>query len=393
MEYKEVIEELASRGSDRKKPALESTREALEALSRPDRDYPVVLVGGTNGKGSTVEMVSEGLQANHRKVGVYKSPHLVSARERVKVNGELISKEEFLELYRKIESLELEKELTFFEFMTVLAFLYFSKKQVDCAVMEVGMGGRLDATNAAEPEVAAITNISEDHTEYLGDTPEEIASEKAGIIPEDGKVVAGDRLETILEVAEERGAEVLEPQSVEEIGNSYLFDGKKFSIPVEGSFQKENLEVALRVIEELDRVPEYLETAFSDLECPGRMEVIDRMPTYIQDGAHNPAALRKILPDLPDDFICVFNALENKDLGEMVSVLEEKASKFYLTKSDFFLAEHPEKIASQVSIPYEVESDPEKAVELALEEAGRDGSVVVTGSLYLVGNVKEKRGE
>lgn len=393
MDYKEAIQELKSRGSDRKEPALDSTVEALEALGRPDEDCQVVLVAGTNGKGSTVEMVSEGLQQLDLDVGTYRSPHLVSARERVEINGEMIPEGEFLDLYQEIDSLDLENELTFFEFMTVLAFLYFSKHNVDYAVMEIGMGGRLDATNAAEPELAVITNIDKDHTEYLGESRNQIAREKAGVIPENGKVVARDLLEPILETASERNSEILEPYEIEKIGDSYLYNSQKFSLPVKGSFQQENLETALRVIEELEQLPQDLESAFSGLECQGRMEIMGRMPTYIHDGAHNPAALRTILPDLPDGFICVFNALDSKDIEEMVSIIEQKASKFYLTKSSFFKAEDPHKIAEHVSIPHKIDTRPERAVEQALEEAGKDGAVVVTGSLYLIGDVKESRDE
>ncbi|MFB6190022.1 MAG: folylpolyglutamate synthase/dihydrofolate synthase family protein [Candidatus Nanohaloarchaea archaeon] len=386
MNYEKAVEELESRGSGRKEPALEATRKALDLLENPEEDYRVVLVGGTNGKGSTVEMASEALRARGLDVGVYKSPHLVSARERIRFNGEDIGKDEFTGLYREIQG---KGDLTFFESLTVMAFLHFSRKDADIAVMEVGMGGRLDATNAVEPEVAAITNIAEDHTQYLGESREEIAREKAGIIPENGKVVAGDMLEPVLETAAERGAEVLEPVELERVGESYVLDGQRFELPVRGGFQQDNLEVALRVVEELEGRPEYLEAAFEQLECPGRMEVVSRRPMYIQDGAHNPEALRRIISDLPEEFTCVFSALETKDIGEMVSILEEKASRFYVTEPGFRLAADPEDIAEELSVPYEIVEDPGEAAEKAREDAGEDGAVVVTGSLYLVGDVKE----
>ncbi|MFB6190928.1 MAG: folylpolyglutamate synthase/dihydrofolate synthase family protein [Candidatus Nanohaloarchaea archaeon] len=388
MNYEKAVEDLRSRGSGKKEPALEGTREALDLLGEPQQDYRVVLVGGSNGKGSTVEMVSEGLQAEGLDVGVYKSPHLTSVRERIRVNSEDIGREEFADRYHETRKIDNGAELTFFETLTVMAFQHFSRERVDIAVMEVGMGGRLDATNAADPEIAAITNIAEEHTEYLGDTREEIAREKAGIIPEDGKLVARDQLEPVLETAAERDTEVLGPLEVERIGDRYILDGHEFSLPVEGSFQQDNLETALRVIDELTGLPEELEGAFSGLRCPGRMETVSRRPTCIHDGAHNPAALRRILPDLPEDFTCVFAALETKDIEEMVSVLEQKASKFYLTQPDFFRAASPEEIAEKVSKPYSIVNEPRKAVDCAKQDAGENGTVVVTGSLYLIGDAR-----
>lgn len=388
--FREGVEELKQRGSDRKEPALESTIEALERLGNPEEDYDVVLVGGTNGKGSTVEMISEALQHQGKRVGESRSPHLVDARERIQFNGQKISEDEFVEIYEEIAGLDLENELTFFEFMTVAAYLYFSRREADYAVMEVGMGGRLDATNAASPELAVITNVGKDHTNYLGETLNEIAEEKAGILPENGKAVLRDSLPPILEAASERSTEILEPLDLEKLGEKYIFRDRQFKLPVKGEFQKQNLETALRALEQLGSIPEDLEEAFSGVECRGRMEVISHDPPYIHDGAHNPPALRKVIEDFPEDFVCVFSALESKPLEEMVEIIEQKASKFYLTKSDFFKAEEPEKLAEKVSIPHEIEEKPAQAVEKALND-GRP--VIVTGSLYLVGNVKEARGE
>ena len=213
MEYTEVYSELKNRGSNRKEPALKSTRKALEDLNRPDKDYEVILVGGTNGKGSTVEMVSEMLQSNGQKVGVYKSPHLVEVTERIKVDSKQITKNQFNDLYKEINNLD--NELSFFEFLTTMAFLHFSNKEVDYAVMEVGMGGRLDATNATNNDTAVITNIDLEHTEYLGRTREDIGREIAGIIPQNGKLVTNCEINSINKIVEKRKAEKLRPEKLE----------------------------------------------------------------------------------------------------------------------------------------------------------------------------------
>ncbi|MFB6100867.1 MAG: folylpolyglutamate synthase/dihydrofolate synthase family protein [Candidatus Nanohalobium sp.] len=386
MDYQEVVEDLYSRGSKGKDPALSSTEEALEKLGNPEKDYSVIIVGGTNGKGSVTEMISEGLQSLGCSVGIYKSPHLVSPRERIKVDGDMISREEFLEIYRELDSLD--TSLSFFEFMTAMAYRFFQGK-VDYAVMEVGMGGRLDATNAADNDYAFITNVGLEHTRYLGDTKEEIAEEISGITPQKGSLVTGVELEPIARKARERNTELLEPAKVSEEEDGYNFRGEVFSLPVSGSYQRSNLEKALKALETIEKIPDNLDEVFKGLDCAGRMETISENPLYIQDGAHNPHAIQKIIQDLPEDFICVFNAMEHKDIEKMVEPLEEKASKFYLPEARVPWSARPQKIAGKVSTPSEIVKDPGRATKEALEEAGDEGAVVVTGSLYLIGNVKE----
>ncbi|MFB6241521.1 MAG: folylpolyglutamate synthase/dihydrofolate synthase family protein [Candidatus Nanosalina sp.] len=387
-DYSAAVDDITSRRSKKEDPTRDSTRKTLELLDHPENDYRVVLVGGTNGKGFTVEMISELLQHHGKKVGTYRSPHLTSCRERIQINGEKISKEEFLELYRRIDGLD--TELTFFEFMTSASYLYFSDENVDYAVMEVGMGGRLDATNVTEPDLSVITNVGDDHEKYLGETVEERAWELGGII-QSNPVVLGEMLDTLIEIAEDRNAEILGKKVVDGNANTVLkFNGKGFQIPVRGSFQSENLGVALSAVEKLEEIPEDLGEALSGLECRGRMEVRDRNPLYIHDGAHNPSAVEKILQDLPEDFICVFNATKSKDYDKMISLLEQKASKFYFTESDVeWATENAEKLAQETEIDYEIERDPEEAVRLARKEASLEVCVLVTGSLYLIGAIRK----
>lgn len=387
MNYSEAVEELTSRHSNRKDPARESTKETLELLDNPEQDYKVILIGGTNGKGSVVEMISELLQSQGKDVGTYKSPHLTTPRERIQVNNEKIPEDDFEYLYSWID--DLETDLSFFEFITSMAYLYFSEQEVDYAVMEVGMGGRLDATNVVNPEISAITNLGKDHSKYLGETREERAYEKTGII--DDKVVLGDMSEELIEAAEEKKAEIKGKRVLDGNANTKLeYRDREFMIPVRGGFQRDNCGIAISVVEEIEEVPEDLTSAFEDLECPGRMEVKGRNPLYIHDGAHNPSAIRKIMEDLPESFTCVFNASKNKDIDEMISILEEKASKFYFTESNVErFTRDAEELAEHASKEYEIQKDPVEAARKARKDTDREGCVLVTGSLYLIGALQK----
>lgn len=386
--YREIVGEIQSKRTGRKNPARETTEKTLKKLDNPESNYKTVLIGGTNGKGSVVEMTSELLQENGKKVGTYKSPHLETVRERIQVNGEKISKEEFIELYKEIESID--EKLSFFEFMTVMAYTYFSKEDVDYAVMEVGMGGRLDATNVVEPEISAITNLGEDHKKYLGETREERAEELAGIV--DSSVVLGEMSEELIEASEEKDAKIEGKKVLDGNANTKLeFEEQEFRIPVRGGFQKKNCGIALSIVEELETIPEDLEESFEDLECPGRMEVIGRKPLYIQDGAHNPSAIEEIMKDLPEGFTCVFNASKNKEVEKMISKLEEKASKFYFTESKVeWATQEAEELAKHTEKEYEIEKDPSEAVRKARKNTERKRCVLATGSLYLIGALKEE---
>lgn len=389
MNYQQTLQKLESKKSKRKNPSLENTQKALNRLDNPQQDYNVILVGGTNGKGSTSEIIAEILSSQGEDVGIFKSPHLKSVRERIKFDGEKISEKELSQMYRKLENLGIS--LSFFKFLTVAAYNYFSEKNVDYAVMEVGMGGKLDATNAADSKLSVITNIEKEHTEHLGNTREKIAGEIAGITPEKGKLVTSSNLKTIKATAENRETEIIKPFNVAKKNRKYVFGDQEFEIPVEGSYQKENLETALTVVDELEKVPENIEDSLSNLKCPGRMEKVSKKPEIILDGAHNPAAIQKLMKDLSKDFICVFGCTNSKDYKKMIEELEEKASKFYFTKPDIGWAEEPEKLSEVSDANTSVYENNVKALERAIE-GNNNEQIVVTGSLYLIGNIKQKTG-
>lgn len=383
MGYEEAVEDVQNRTNDRKEPTLENTGKALESLGRPDRDYEVILVGGTNGKGSTSEMISQMLRSQGMKVGKFTSPHLVTLRERIQIDGENISKREFMEIYSRLK----DTDLTFFEFMAVAACLYFSERDINYAVMEVGMGGRLDATNATEHSAAVITNVGRDHMKYLGDTREEIAEEKAGIITENGLLIDNSDMEIFREKADQLGARTIETLEIDEKDQSYLYDGQSFDIPLEGSFQKQNLETALTAVSELEGEPDDIGKALENARCPGRMEKIRSDPVTILDGAHNPEAVEKLVESIDGDFVCVFAAMEDKEIEEMITVLEKQASRIIATEPEIDRSRKAEDIARKTS----VNSEPIERPLDALREAQEKGDkVLVTGSLYLIGDLKKQ---
>lgn len=385
--FKEIEEKVENWSNEKKEPTLEKTRKALDLLEKPEEGYNVILVGGTNGKGSTVEFISNALQKKGYSVGTYKSPHLVSCRERIKVNNKSISQREFVEQYEKLTNLDIN--FSFFEFMTLMSYNHFGKENVDYAVVEVGMGGRLDATNALEnPELSVITNVGLEHTQYLGDTVEEITWEKIGIVPENGSLVTNIDNKVVKEVVKDRNIDIYRPPEIKKKDNSNLvYNGSSFSLPVKGSFQVSNAATALKALEVLGIEIEKPGHVFEGVSCPGRMEVVEESPLYIQDGAHNPDALEKVIDDLPEKFYCIFNAVKTKDVSEMIEVLESRVKRFYFTQSDVDWSENPEKFTKFTDKDYKVFLNPREAEKEALNDS--DGiPVVAIGSLYLIGALK-----
>ncbi len=386
-QYRKAVEDLESRRSGGKRSAKERTAEALEFLGRPQESLDVVLVGGTNGKGSTVEMISALLQQKGCSTGTFRSPHLHSVRERIKKDGARIDRKDFLKLYRRIEALD--PELSFFESLTAMAYSFFGEKEVDYAIMEVGMGGRLDATNAAEPELSVITNIGQDHREALGESREERAEEITEII-DDNQAVLGQQSEVLIAEAEKKAEELTIAGEIKEREGKAIFRDQKFNTPFRGEFQTENLSTALTATAALEELPR-IEDALNDLDLKGRMEKINESPEIILDGAHNPSATEKIISELPEGFRCVFNASKKKRYSQMIRTLETKASRFYFTNSDVeWASEEPENLQEEASKASETFREPEKALEAAKSDAEQDETILVTGSIYLIGCLRPR---
>ncbi len=404
---------------------LDNVRTVLSSFNNPHQRYASVLVAGTNGKGSVCAMLSRILSLHGFRVGLFTSPHLVKVEERVRVGEVPIARKDFCRtltvLRKKIEELIAARRLltppTYFELLTCLAFLHFEEQNVDIAVLEVGMGGRLDATNVVVPRVSVITTISGEHQQYLGEGLDQIAFEKAGIIKTGVPVVCGvERREAYLTI-KKRAEELQAPFSgvfdregcfvverkTERLSFVYQSGREKyvFSPSLRGEHQGRNAAVAIVASEQLSRtwrrlekkkIVEGVETA----GWPGRLEVISCRPLVVLDGAHNvegAQALRKYARDfLPSPLILVFAIMRDKEVEKVARLLFPLAERVILTRFPYFRSSSPEEIMERAPAfrdRFVLESDPHRAFSLAQRLAGPDGCVLVAGSLFLVGEIKK----
>jgi dihydrofolate synthase/folylpolyglutamate synthase len=408
----------------------------MERLSNPHRHYPVIHVAGTKGKGSTAAMAASALQSGGSKVGFYTSPHLQDYTERIQIDQCQISRSDFVNLIEDLKPhVAAIESLTTFEITTAMAFLWFSQQKVDVAVIEVGLGGRLDATNVVEPLVSVITSLSMDHMNVLGDTLTQIAFEKAGIIKPGHPVVIAPQKEEaqhVLErVAKERGSRLvqvghdflfapishnLDRQSLDvwPVDEQYLVDeyietgGRnhwqptRLTIPLLGYHQVENAATAYAALhvarqEGLPIAEAAIEQGFSKVYWPGRFEFLSRSPLLIVDSAHNrDSALRlrqaidDYIPGIP--VILLFGASEDKDIEGMFAELLPRVRRVIATRSVHPRAADPNKLvelAHHYGIQAQTVNLVESALDLALEMAGSEAAVVAAGSLFIAAAVRE----
>jgi dihydrofolate synthase / folylpolyglutamate synthase len=415
---------------------LAHMRVLLGAMDHPERKFPSVLIAGTNGKGSTAATLASILRASGLKTALYTSPHLIRINERIRVNGEEIGDDDFARLHDEVdrvaETLVEERELpwhpSFFEMMTAIAFVHFARLHVDIAVLEVGMGGRLDATNVVEPLVSVIADISLDHQKFLGNTVGEIAREKVGIIRPGGVVVtlpqtpeANDVIgNTILELGA-RGVSAVQyvppvspgspeyrvPSTEKNSGWArYPLQvlGRQILVetPLTGRHQLRNVALAVAAAEELGKLgvagitAESIERGIRETRWPGRLQGLPARagwPEMVLDVAHNPAgawALRSALSERYDSrpLIFVFGAMRDKAISEMTEILFPLAERVIATRPENPRSASPEEIqqaGSRTGAEIEVAAEIGAALERVRESAGNETVVVVTGSIYLVG--------
>jgi dihydrofolate synthase/folylpolyglutamate synthase len=429
----------AAPGQPRRKFRLEEMRTLVEALGHPERRFRSVLIAGTNGKGSTAATLAAILKSAGYKCGLYTSPHLVRVNERIRIDGTAIGDEEFARHYFRVDDCahrlvsegKLPGHPSFFEALTAVAFEAFVEAQVDLAVLEVGMGGRLDATNVVEPLISVITDISLDHTEWLGETIPLIAREKAGILREGGVLVTlpqhPEANQTIGEVAAEldvRGVSAAEfvPSvqrsafGVQEdpLCNQYslLVMGEVIEVdsPLAGEHQRRNIALAIAAAVELCNshgfkiTPPQIAEGIRQTQWPGRLERVQvaEKADVLLDVAHNPAgawALRAALSSLEDadkgsgrgKRVLVFGCMKDKAYQEMAQILFPMFDLVLATPVESPRSATAEEIvqaAAKTGVPAIAARDGQQALDRAWAETPHDGLVVVAGSVYLVGEVR-----
>ena len=425
---------------------LAHVRVLLAALGNPERSFPSVLIAGTNGKGSTAATLASILDAAGLKSGLYTSPHLMQINERIRVKGEPIRDDDFASLHDEVERVaerlvtegELPWHPSFFEMLTAIAFEHFARVRPDVAILEVGMGGRLDATNVVEPRLSVITDIALDHERYLGNTIGEIAREKAGIIRRGGVVVTLPQLaeandvigNTILDLGaravsavpyvppvspgsgqylvpstqQNRSIRVRQQYPLDVLGERILVES-----PLGGRHQLRNAALAIAAAVELREqgwrqiTPQAIERGIRATHWPGRFQVVPSAgtsPEFVLDVAHNPAgawALRSTLSAAYGDrpMTMVFGVMRDKAIAEIAEILFPLAEHVIVTRASnprSASAEEIRRAAARVAGDIREASDVAAALEDASRVAGRGGLVVVTGSIYIVGEAMQELG-
>ena len=419
MNYKKSIDWLYSFEKFGIKLGLERISYICKKLGNPQDKYKIIHVGGTNGKGSVCRFLQSILTLNGYKVGVYLSPHLQRFSERFLIDGDEISEDDIVVLIEKIkpiidEMIKNKNIPTFFEIVTALAFQYFNDKKVDFAIIEVGLGGRFDATNIVKPVVSVITNVTFDHQDRLGKKIEEISFEKAGIIKKDIPLVtaATDKaLEVIKKEVKEKktNISVIEKSSWEKTQggpewSEFLINGllKNYNVKTKmaGQFQGENIAIVLATIEILQMNGVYItdESIIKGIEktsIVGRMEIVGFEPIVFLDGAHNIAAMQYLRNTLVNDFvyeklIIVIGILADKNVLEMLDIITPISDIIVVTKSQNKRACDPLKLKDMIDKKEAViKDDIISAIDYAKKVASKRDLICITGSLFTVGEAKD----
>jgi dihydrofolate synthase/folylpolyglutamate synthase len=388
----------------------------MEELGNPQGKFPIIHVAGTKGKGSVASLCASALKAAGYKTGLYTSPHLWDYTERIQINGQPISHEQLIGLVEEVKpAVAMIPKLTTFEITTAVGFLAFAKNDVNAAVIEVGLGGRLDATNIVLPKVSVITSLSYDHMAVLGNTLAEIAGEKAGIMKKGVPVVSAPQTPEAFEVLERIAKEKHSPFIL--VGKDVTFERIAFSldgqslrlfdhirhstlevrIPLLGSHQIENAAIAYTALKG-SGIPisnEAIQEGFSQVKWPARFEVLRREPPVVIDSAHNRDSARRLRETLDEYFpeipvILIFCALEDKDITGILEELQPRLERVVTTRADHPRAPSAEWMAEQVEkvgIPVDAVTPVAEALERALELAGTKKLVLSAGSVAFAGEV------
>lgn len=401
---------------------LARPRQVLADLGNPHEAYPIIHVTGTKGKGSVGAMCAASLEAAGLRVGLYSSPHLQDFRERFRVNNVLISEQELFDLITAVRPfVDNVPDITWFEVTTAIAFLYFAQQKVDAAVVEVGLGGRLDATNVVTPVVSVITSLSYDHTYLLGDLLAAIAREKGGIIKPGVPVVTAPQAPEALAVLTEIAAEKEAPLTV--VGQDWYYtpgwstwnrqeftawragqEPQPFCTVLPGEHQALNAALALAVLDVVRQAglpvtTDHARTGFMRVDWPGRLEVVEHEPLMVLDAAHNAASARRLVAALTDLFpqrplALIFGASADKDIDGMFEALLPVVDHLIVAQAVHPRALAPDDLvvkAYQMNFAGSVDKIPSvvDALDQASRLVGPEGLICVTGSLFIVGEMRE----
>ena len=393
---------------------LTTISELLLNLGNPQNSYKTILIAGTNGKGSTAAMTASILQAAGYKTGLYTSPHLIDVRERIIINKKKISGNDFSQAVAAVKK-KINRPVTYFEVLTAAALLYFQRRKIDIAVLEVGLGGRLDATNVCNPLVSVITNIGFDHMAYLGNSLTAIAREKAGIIKKHGVCVTAAKQKKVLEVLENtcrrskadlyrlgKDIKIKKQENGLVTYQGVCSNLNNLTVPLTGRHQLDNTALALATLEiaGLKGFPAdvaSIRKGLRNTNWEARLEILYHNPLFVIDGAHNPAGISVLCRSLKNDFTCrrvilIFSVLTDKDYRRMLQKIMPLTQKIILTQLQSERAvpvanlnEYVKKMGYKAIITKNVA----EAIRRAFDLAGKNDMICAAGSLYLAGELKQ----
>ena len=404
-EYQEAVEWLFVQapnyqidGKKAYKPGLDNITKLCAFFGNPQDKIKTIHIGGTNGKGSTSNMLASVLQESGYKVGIYNSPHLIDFTERIKVNGENCEREFVYNFIQKLKKLPADIRPSFFEFTTIMAFEYFAQQKVDFAIIEVGLGGRLDSTNIIKPLVSAITNVALDHQNILGNTVGEIATEKAGIIKKNTVIISGDENEKVKSIIRNKAAE----------NNSDWVDATLINVKLpsdlKGNYQQKNIKVVLALIDELrnlgieipqEKIKSGLLNVQQNTGFIGRWFEFSRDPLIICDTGHNQAGLEEVfaqLNSIPKFKHIILGFVKDKKIDEVLKILPEN-STFYFAKPYLNRGLHPSFYEDQLKkskINYKIFDEVNDAYLSAKQNLKNGEMIFIGGSNFVVGEFLEK---
>lgn len=380
------------------KPGLGNITKLCAFFGNPQDKIKTIHIGGTNGKGSTSNMLASILQESGYKVGLYNSPHLVDFTERIKINGQNVSQTFVFDFIQKLKNIPDDILPSFFEFTTIMAFEYFHQQEVDFTIIEVGLGGRLDSTNIISPMVSAITNVTLDHQNILGDTLEAIAKEKAGIIKHQTTIISGDENPAVKAIIQEKAKENEAP----------LIDATQLSALYEtdlkGKYQQKNLRVVQALVETLreqqisiseEAVKAGLLNVQKNTNFLGRWFEFSQQPLIICDTGHNQAGLEEVfaqLNEMPQFKHIVLGFVNDKKIDEVLRILPQNA-QYYFVKPSIHRGRHPqdyENILQEANIKYQIFDEVNKGYNAAKQQCRENEMIFIGGSNFVIGDFLEK---